>query len=111
MSDVDAQIDLLIERLRQLPLPDEIVNENIEQNLIRVENNLIDIPVEMANQFQEFYLKTIPEFDGNPANVATFLSSCNLVMNQFFDANNPNLYLNHFLLNLCNLNSQAKPGP
>lgn len=95
MSDVDAQIDLLIERLRQLPLPDEVVNDN----QINVEDNLIDIPVEMANQFQEFYLKTIPEFDGNPATVATFLSSCNLVMNQFYQPNNPNLYLNHFLLN------------
>lgn len=109
MSDIDDQIDLLIERLRQLPLPDEIVNLNIN-NQVQVENNLINIPVEMANQFQEFYLKTIPEFDGNPANVATFLSSCNLVMNQFYDRNNPNLYLNHFLLNFVQskLTGQAR---
>lgn len=97
MSDRD-DINNLIDQIQNIQLPDSSDEEDVDiipnNNLIENLNNNQN----MANQFNEFYLKTIPEFDGEPCNVSTFLNACNLVMNQFYNANNPNLYLNHFLL-------------
>lgn len=117
MSDLDIELDILLERLRRIPFPcdssdeedDNILPPN-QPNINNRNDHLLNNNNIMANQFHEFYLRTIPEFDGEPANVSTFLSACNLVMNQFYDANNANLYLNHFLLNFVQskLTGQAR---
>ena len=91
MSDVD--IDDIISVFNNIRLSDSLNSSNN----ISTETNRSEVSNTMA--FQEFYLKMIPEFDGEPASVGNFLKSCDLIMNSFYDAENPNLYLNHFLLN------------
>lgn len=102
MSDLENH---LLELGNRSPLPNLSDSED-EDLILRDFNNDIN----MANQFNEFYLKMIPEFDGEPANVGNFINSCNLIMNQFYNANDPNLYLNHFLLNFIQskLTGQAR---
>lgn len=115
MSDLEEQRILLeIANRTELPNLSDSEDEDIilrDYNNINIDNNinLINQPI-MANHFQEYYLKMIPEFDGEPANVGNFINACNLVMNQFYNANDPNLYLNHFLLNFIQskLTGQAR---
>lgn len=100
MSDTD--VNSLIDWLQQLSVSDNIesfivnsrsaTNRSYRYNVIPQENT-------MPNNFQEYFLKVIPEFDGEPANAGNFLKSCDLIMNQFYDAEQPLAYLNHFLLN------------
>ena len=93
MSDFEE----LIKQFSSINLKESVNNSNTNNNDLNLpSDNNLNI---MANQFSEFYLRMIPEFDGEPANVGNFLKACDLIMNQFYNAADQNLYLNHFLLN------------
>lgn len=100
MSDTD--VNSLINWLEQLSVSDNI-DFNVNPRSIITDNNNSNNSITehntMANGFQEYFLKVIPEFNGEPANAGNFLKSCDLIMNQFYDREQPLAYLNHFLLN------------
>lgn len=45
------------------------------------------------------YLKFIPEFDGNPAELQRFLSTSENIVNDFYDIKNVNNFLNTYIMN------------
>lgn len=50
-------------------------------------------------QFKVEYLNCIPTFDGNPNDLNRYLSICDSIINQFYDATNPESFQNKFLIN------------
>lgn len=63
-------------------------------------NNQIQQPIisNMSLDFKPEYLSCIPQFDGNPNNLLNFISSSESIINTFYDHNNPNHFLNTFIL-------------
>lgn len=54
-------------------------------------------PLNMAQNFDIKYLNVIPEFDGNPVNLASFIAVCEDLLNTFWNAVDPN-HINNKLL-------------
>lgn len=79
-------------------------NTNINNNLTNSNNtqnsnksNLIS--KNMANTFKPEYLNCVPNFDGNATELNRYLSICESIINNFYDATNPNNFQNTYLLN------------
>ncbi|EFA12120.1 Retrovirus-related Pol polyprotein from transposon 17.6-like Protein [Tribolium castaneum] len=51
----------------------------------------------MAQQFQSEYLKIIPQFNGEPSELADFIAACDLLINTFSDPNQE-AFINKFIL-------------
>lgn len=105
----------------KLSLSDEVENENIPGISSNSHSNNISInnikPVirkslleRKMSQFKVEYLNCVPTFDGNPNDLNRFLNICDSLINQFYDAANPNNFQNTFLLNslVSKLSGSAK---
>lgn len=50
-------------------------------------------------EFKTEYLKCVPEFDGNPAELQRYLSTSENIINAFYDVNNLNNFQNSYIIN------------
>ena len=78
-SDNDNLNDTVILRDRSPIRPD---SDNLEINRERIFNNRV-LEVNMANLPQAFHLNAIPNFDGDRATLAIFISACDRLLDTF----------------------------
>lgn len=61
-------------------------------------------------EFKSEYLKCVPIFDGDPNELNRYLTTCESIINNFYDLRNPNSFQNVYLLNslVSKLSGNAK---
>lgn len=107
-------LETLFENLSLSPLTDSGEDDNIpspsstsqklEDNIqhsskiIDLDDNLTLNNTKMPD-FKPEYLHCVPQFDGNPNELNRYLSICDSIIAEFYDAANPNNFHNVFLLN------------
>lgn len=103
-SDSDSQsinnssehnlFDSLIEDINKLTLNPEIKYLNSHLNMANPQVNQV---VQAA--FKSEYLQMVPEFNGDQNNLNDFIQNCELIIAQFYQANNPNNFQNKYIIN------------
>lgn len=103
-------LETLFENLSLSPLTDSDEENNhipslsisphkSENNIQQIINPEINLNNTTMSQFKPEYLNCVPQFDGNPNELNRYLSICDSIISEFYDAAHPNHFHNVFLLN------------
>lgn len=100
---MSVELENLLENLSLLS-PIDSGDDNIPSNSQNINSytnlqvNSEKINLNNMAQFKPEYLNCIPQFDGNPNELNRFLTTCESIINTFYDAANPNSFHNVYLL-------------
>lgn len=90
----------LEELFQNLSLSSTIVTPievNVVNNLNHTESTSHYLCQMNNMEFRPEYLKCVPEFDGNPIELNRYLTTCEKLINAFYDQQNPDNFRNTFL--------------
>lgn len=102
----------------EVPVVDFAANLPIHNNLNIEDRHLIDNFLNssnnnlnnMANTFKPEYLNCVPTFDGNATELNRYLTTCQTLINNFYDGAHPDNFQNIYLINslISKLNGNAR---